>query len=82
MQNVPAVDSTGSDLLGSARASERTRCATGLLAWPEEPTSIGNQKRINVCSWHECDFRECPLLLPLLGVKQKTFARLEHYRSW
>jgi hypothetical protein len=37
MQNVPAVDSTGSDLLGAARASERTRCATGLLAWPEEP---------------------------------------------
>jgi hypothetical protein len=37
MQNVPAVDSTGSDLLGAAHASERTRCATGLLAWPEEP---------------------------------------------
>jgi hypothetical protein len=37
MQNVPAIDSTGSNLLGAARASERTRCATGLLAWPEEP---------------------------------------------
>jgi len=37
MQNVPAVDSTASDLLGAAHASERTRCATGLLAWPEEP---------------------------------------------
>jgi hypothetical protein len=50
VQNVPAVDSTGSDLLGAARASERTRCATGLLAWPEEPTSIGSQKRVNICS--------------------------------
>ena len=50
MQNIAAVDSTGSDLLGVARASERTRCAAGLLAWPEEPTSIGNQKRVKVCS--------------------------------
>jgi hypothetical protein len=27
--------------------------------------------------WHECGLGECPLPLPLLGVKQKTFAPSE-----